>query len=567
MSPITWYGIILNQVNSVDFDALITAFKDASDWNSVAVCKRIAELAGYYSPAIDKCVEAFLENQAMFTDYAVPKTGVGNFFDIGYCYVLHGFRWAKELNSQIEKWNVESCFEGLSLVLQNEGKAYYRCNPDTGEGDQYYAPNTRMYECNQLANCFWNLYEAGVQNALTDIKFLWNDLQNHWKTDHYTYQSHNISGHYVWDGPQEALQVFGKLALLSESLTNFERLALHMAPGFLNDNWESGHFCHVGTKYHFVVHESSVNWERRMHGQFLAWAFLWQMWNRMTTAQKNTFRNMCMGTEEVSQAWQVMLESDHTMFNIDTNQFRIYSTEDFTDLGTALGATLLFLMGISPSITAPHGALAIPLETVTLGSVNMVDFQCFRWDYNHRKIRIPVFAGNLTFMYGSENVSYNFPQDGVYHVYFNDDYTRIRKVVQVSELPNRYYLDRPVTYHKTFQIIKLTYQQSGSVATVLWRKLELMGRDGETGWFTETYSEREIEAIITLKTVSSTMLNPGIFTATTYDIYTAYPINNIDQIIYLSKLFEVKNLQLIPLGNKIFCYKAEIIELPLTEAS
>jgi len=581
-----WWGNILSKKSYNDFDTRIEAYRAASNWASVAKLKRQTEYLGYESSTIDTAVKEFLTSVTMFTDYALPKTD-GDYYEIGDAFYLCGYRWASELNYETSKWDPVSAYNGLHRVLANEENAFYQCNPDTGEGDQLF--DGRIYEKNQLANSFWNLYECGITEAKTDINTLWGYLQNHWvqcsedcpTNYHYTYAISLGSGSkgYVWDTP-EILEVFGKYQVATgTSLSNFERIATHMYGGYLQNNWNSCHFYHPHYEYyHFVIHYNSCldtvldNKQRRMAGHFMAMCFLWQMWNRMTDSQKTIWRNMLMGLDGVSQAWQVMLEDGHGMFNSTTNQFKVDSTDsDFSDKGTAIGATLLFLLGIAPSSTdSTAGRLAIPLRTTTLGSLDMIDPHCFRWDGDNRKIRIAVFAGDLTFMYGSSNVNYTFPQNGIYEVYFTSDYNNISKVVQIANLPFEYYLDKPVPTtstdpdsHKKWRAILTKFQRAGVTADVTWRKLILgVTPDSITGWFDKSYSEETITVIITPKRSVWTPLGPGAFSTLTYELYTDSLVQDGDQIIYNNRYYEVKNAQPIYFGSNLLCRKCELVYLP-----
>jgi len=584
---LVWFGNILNQKTYSDFDTLIESYRVNSNWKGVAHIKRLTEYLKYKSATIDTAVKAFLDNMEMFTNYALPITDTdGNWFGIGAPCVLNGYRWARELDYQTSKWDPVTAYNGLHKVLASEENAFYRCNPDTGEGEQLFGG--RIYEKDQLANCFWILWKsAGVSEAESDINTLWNYLQNHWSqcsedcptNYHYDYAP-DVTGYgYVWDTP-EILEVFGKYHVATGlSLSNFDRIATHMYGGYLQNNWNSCHFFHPHWGYyHFVVHYNSCldavldNKERRMSGHFMAMCFLWQMWGQMTTEQKTIFRNMLMGNEGITQAWQVMLEDGHGMFDSSTNQFKDDSSDDnFSDIGTAKGATLLFLLGIAPtSVDSTAGRLAIPLRTLQLGSLHMVDPYCFKWDGDNKKIRIAVFAGSLTFMYGDSNVSYNFPRNGIYEVYFTSDYNNITKVTQIANLPFNYYLDKPIpatatdpTVHKNWQKIISKFKSAGITAEVTWRKLVLgVEPDSITGWFEKDYGEETITVLIVPKNRVWNALGPGTFTTLTYEMFTSSMVQDGDQIVYNNRYYEVKNVQPCYLGSNLLCRKCELVYLP-----
>jgi len=570
-----WFGNILTQKSLSDFDDLIDYYRTNSKWKNVAHIKKQTEIVGYKSTTIDTAVKGFLADQTMFTNYALPKTDTtNNYFEIGYPYVLHGYRWAKELRYETDKWDAVSGYNGLHRVYANEGHAFYRCNPDTGEGDVYWGgTDTRIYEVNHLANCFWNFYDDNeINDALTNFEDLYTELHNtHWKTDHFTYCATDSSLGWVWDA-HEFVEVFGKMEARGLNPSNFDRLSTHISNGNLASYWNSPHFT-CGTNYHVVVHNNDSNNQRKLSGTLIQVAAMWQMWNRMTTSDKGKFRDMLMGTGSAHAAgWECLLEADHGLFDSGTDRFKNDSDDANTsDGGTARGATLLFLLGIAPSSTdSTAGRLAFPLRTVTLGGLEVVDPHCFQWDGDNDRIRIAVFKGNLTFMYGTENVSYNFPRNGIYDVYFSSDYNSIIKVTQHANLPFEWYLDKPTsaaasdpTVHDNWNKIINKFKSAGMSATVTWRKLTLgVDPDTTTGWFRKYYAESSIDVIIQPKNVAWINVHAGTFATLSYEMYTSSQVEDGDQIVYNNRYYEVRNTLPVFMGENLLCRKCELIYLP-----
>ena len=92
---------------------------------------------------------------------------------------------------------------------------------------------------------------------------------------------------------------------------------------------------------------------------------------------------------------------------------------------------MLFLYGIIPDT----GSLAI-----TASNERYQDYQtCFptsEWSFNYQNssIRIPVMAGNLTFIFGSQNVTQSFPSNGVYDVQFASDWNSVSAINKVANI-------------------------------------------------------------------------------------------------------------------------------------
>ena len=74
-------------------------------------------------------------------------------------------------------------------------------------------------------------------------------------------------------------------------------------------------------------------------------------------------------------------------------------------------------------------------------------FPISQWQFNYQNhnIRIPVMKGNLTFIFGSQNVSRDFESNGVYNVQFTSDWNNITSTSKIANI-NTTTL-QPVTLH------------------------------------------------------------------------------------------------------------------------
>lgn len=111
--------------------------------------------------------------------------------------------------------------------------------------------------------------------------------------------------------------------------------------------------------------------------------------------------------------------------------FRSTNDLDPSNSATIIGAETLFLEGIVPE----NGSLALTPREETYWDYRTSFYTSdFKFDFNNSQITIPVNRGNITFIYGSEPVSYVFPEDGVYNIQFSNDWNKILNVEKVRDL-------------------------------------------------------------------------------------------------------------------------------------
>jgi hypothetical protein len=127
---------------------------------------------------------------------------------------------------------------------------------------------------------------------------------------------------------------------------------------------------------------------------------------------------MLMGT---NPAWQGLMASS---LNNDGYFSGVSGTDPSND-ATACAAATLFLYGIVP-IT---GNLDIPNREECCSDLRtQFSTSDFKFDYTNHLIKIPLTAGQITFIYGNSPVSYTFPNNGVYTIQFSNDWNQITAV-------------------------------------------------------------------------------------------------------------------------------------------
>jgi hypothetical protein len=92
---------------------------------------------------------------------------------------------------------------------------------------------------------------------------------------------------------------------------------------------------------------------------------------------------------------------------------------------------LLFLEGIVPNT----GYLAINASEEQYQDYRTC-FPTADWNFNYQTqtIRIPIMKGTLSFIFGSQEVTQNFPSNGVYDVQFASDWNSIFSITKIANI-------------------------------------------------------------------------------------------------------------------------------------
>ena len=177
----------------------------------------------------------------------------------------------------------------------------------------------------------------------------------------------------------------------------------------------------------YVVRHAESNPEKRLENTVTAWAAMHSYYGLMDDSMKSNFINLLTGSPN---AWQGLINYSN-MYG--EGRFRWRENQNYTDDATCGGAMTLFLNGIVPD----SGSLAIPvIDEVYQDWYSMFPASHFRFDYESKTIRIPVWAGKINFIFGTETASYVFPDNGIYEVHFSTDWnnvTNANKIISLSE--------------------------------------------------------------------------------------------------------------------------------------
>ena len=216
-------GITLGKVDISDLDEFILEQSQKNDSHGVFITKRYSEFFNYSSSEIDEAVKWALYFTPMFNSSSLPITTSDNLFFVWHQFMLHGYRYARELNYSTTKWNATSAFFGLRNCRITNGRAFYGCNPDTNGIKSLFG--TRWMNTANLANCFLILYnETGIDEALDHAFLEWDDLNTYyWNKSRIVYEYSRTWRTLEWS-TIEVFFNFEKLRKLNGTLKNWNRI-------------------------------------------------------------------------------------------------------------------------------------------------------------------------------------------------------------------------------------------------------------------------------------------------------------------------------------------------------
>ena len=428
-------GTVLCRSSLSDFDAWITRSADSSDWRNVFYIKSHAEHAGFSSSTIDAKVGLALHKMPMFEKYSLPITNVATDTSPSTFWPqnrapLHGYRYSRELAQDTDRWNAHSGFLGLKNVRDSLGTPFYSANPDTNEAQvMNYGP--RWLDAGNLMDTFLILSKEGISDSLDYAVNEWVWLNSSlWKSDHFTYANAWLG----WEfSAMDILPNVMRLHLNGRSLNYPERVAVDLQARYLRSSWQSPQWSTIGP---VAMHHNPSNAERRLDGTLGAWIMNHTFYSLFDLDNQARMRDMLEGNG-VTQAWKGLVASDLRQDGKDS--YKLTSKLQASDQATAESTLALLLLGISPQ---SGNGLAIPLVSGFHSDYNALNSYHFRFDYDGRSIKIPVWSGTqLKFMYGDTPVTRYFEGTGIYEISFSSDWNKITATKYKSTLnPKERYL-------------------------------------------------------------------------------------------------------------------------------
>jgi hypothetical protein len=371
---------------------------------------RLAELSGYSSETIANATKSALEQIEMSGGLLInywPDTD-GDFL-LYDRFALWGYTYAEQSNLT-SKWNVTQAFNDFARIYDRSG-VMLQCDPR----DNYAFGSSRYYdEHAETLSVFLRFFEQGVPEALGYADDVWNKVQpEHWNTRYGFYGYRDTAGIECEMG--NFAQVIAEYkSLKGGTIPYWNRVIQDLNYTLLANGWSSPGWSSPGV----IVH-ATWNPERRMWETLGATMALQGVFPDFTSGMKSAWADMLRGARP---AWEGLVASD---LNQNGHFKGTSSSTTSSNDATVCAAATMFLYGIVP-VT---GSLAIPaMEESYPHKTPPIAASSFKFDYADRIIRIPVRAGQMTFIYGTTPVNCTFPSDGVYTLKFSDDWNRILTV-------------------------------------------------------------------------------------------------------------------------------------------
>jgi fibronectin type 3 domain-containing protein len=408
------------------FDNAMSQDLASGNYNDALFVARLAQISGYTSPTISSGTLTAL------TDMPMAGSLPDNFDAQSYgdpnsaCYLVYDryLIWAYQYAQQYgltSKWNAQQAFTDFSNLYNkppinsHSGEMLFADPP----GNWAYSYSSRYYdEYAETLSVFVQLAEIGVPGAMAYADKAWAGVQALWNGKYYEYDAswpiiECESGNFA-----QVIAEYNQLHIQLEGSTipYWNRVLEDLDYKLLVNGWSSPGWSTAGV----IVHGANgANTEQRLWETMGAMTTLEALYPDFNSTMQASFDNMMLGS---SKAWQGLMSSSLNVGGL----FKGASDDSSTSNdATACAAATLFLDGIIP-VT---GSLAIPLKNEQYQD-SRTSFPVTEFQFNsaNNEITIPVNAGEITFIYGSSPVSYNFPANGNYTIQFSSDWNTITSV-------------------------------------------------------------------------------------------------------------------------------------------
>jgi hypothetical protein len=405
------FGLIFARESNYD-----AALATIPDFQTLIQLKRIAEIDGFNSSLLNQTVAEALNNQQMTGHW--PYTG-SNEVLVYWRFLVFAYKYAAELGVNMSKWNSTLAFQEYLNCWQNDHDFLW-FKPADGTSTDFM---NRYYDENaQVLSIFLKFYQTGVPEALDYANQMWTHLcTSHWSGSYFPYTG--SSGQVECEAGHFAEIIAELYAANGDELPNFPDYILQdLNYKFLSDgNWSGK----LWSPEAYVVRHAESNPEKRLENTVTAWAVMHSYYAVMDDSMKSNFVKLLTGSPT---AWQGLVNNSNLY---SEGRFRWRQAQNYTDDATCGGAMILFLNGIVPD----SGSLAIPvIDEVYQDWYSMFPASNFRFDYESQTIRIPVWAGKLNFIFGTETAAYTFPENGIYEVQFSSDWNNVTGATKISPL-------------------------------------------------------------------------------------------------------------------------------------
>ena len=171
-----------------------------------------------------------------------------------------------------------------------------------------------------------------------------------------------------------------------------------------------------------VLKHADINPQLRLQETLGAVTSLQMLYPMFDQNDQNNFNQMI-----TSNCWQGVISS--SLFS--DYQFREVSDGSYTNDASLQGCMLLFLDGIAPNTS---NLMITPDNEVYQDSLTNFPTSQWSFNYHNQTIKIPVTQGNLSFIFGSQQIYATFPNDGIYTIQFSNNWNQIQSINKVANI-------------------------------------------------------------------------------------------------------------------------------------
>ena len=420
-----WAPILAGQ-NGSALDAAITQDVNQGNYADALYVARIADINNYTSSTLTSQTQTALRQMPMCGSLPATYNGAQTYGDpnptcflVYTRYILWSYEYAQQYGLT-SKWNATKAFTDFAALYNKPpthsayGEMLF-CDP---RSNWAYSYSSRYYdECAETLSVFLKFAELGVPGALGYADKAWAGVQNHWTGQFYEYTTSIRAVECEVGNFAQVIAEYAQQKGGSQNVANWNRVIQDLNYKLLASGWYSPGWAGAGV----MIHAKGVNNDLRLWETMGAMTALQELYQNFTPTMQTSLQNMLEGSG-TTPAWQGLWSSS---LNVNGRFKGTSSDASPSNDATACAAATLFLDGIVP-VT---GSLAVAIREEHYNDLR-TQFQSsqLQFDYGNHRIRIPVSKGQLTFIYGSTPVSYNFPADGVYDVQFSRDWNQITSV-------------------------------------------------------------------------------------------------------------------------------------------
>jgi hypothetical protein len=405
----TIYDQIFCKQNTTVYDNSILDVLNNSDYDSVVFIARLAELNGYNSQAINDSLVTALQKIPL--DGGLPAN-----FSLYDRYLINGYRYAQELN--VTGWNITQAYSDFTSKYQSFGATAFT----NSAYSRYYDEDA------EALSAFLEFANNGIDLlALQSANQAWDNTQSLWNGTYYVYRPENMGGYHVNSVECEMGNFAQAVTQYANSqggnIEYFDRVVSDLQNKLLVSGFDSPGWGTTG-----VLRHATDNPQLRLEETTGAIIALQMLSPYFSPDMQANFRGMLQTT-----AWQGLVAS--SLYK--EGQFSFFdNTTDaeqpcFCDDASSVGAMTLFLEGIIPNT----GYLAINASNEAYQDYRTC-FPTAQWQFNYQThtIRVPIMAGSLSFIFGSQPVSANFDSNGVFDITFSADWNTITSLNKVTDI-------------------------------------------------------------------------------------------------------------------------------------